>query len=175
MDIALGKEDSENNSPAPSPVDSDQQNSSDSNCSQNNYTNQPIIESNIDDNSSFFSSQNLYQKVSVTVGPPHTRQDSESNSSTEPELEHMRIRQDSGPGFSNGQILNDSLPDINSTEDWEAAFGFGMRQQNVQSNPIEHKDPLEAFGGFGISLPTNGSAQPLNSRICKISFCINWE
>ncbi|KAF5290119.1 hypothetical protein FQA39_LY14900 [Lamprigera yunnana] len=94
---------------------------------ENNIPKIPIV----DDNSSFFS-QNTFQKIA-----PDVEEDSNLVSdTTEPQ----------------GQILNDSLPNINSSEDWEAAFGFSKHNNHMdelakQRNNV--KDTLETFGnGF---------------------------
>lgn len=68
----------------------------------------------IDDNSSFFS-HNTFQKIV----PDH---DSSSYST------------DSSSVTPHSNILNDNLPDINSSEDWEAAFGFSNKKSE---SPVE--------------------------------------
>ncbi|KAB0791482.1 hypothetical protein PPYR_03282 [Photinus pyralis] len=82
----------------------------------------------IDDNSSFFS-QNTFQKIA-----PEIEEDPVSDGGTEPQC----------------QILNDSLPNINSTEDWEAAFGFSKQTTHLVEDLTKHrvgvKDTLETFG-----------------------------
>lgn len=95
---------------------------------ENNVPKIPII----DDNSSFFS-QNAFQKIAPDV------KDDDSNMVTD-------------TAEPQGQILNDSLPNINSSEDWEAAFGFSKHNNHMdelakQRNNV--KDTLETFGnGF---------------------------
>lgn len=106
-----------------------------------------------DDNTSFFSSQNSFQKI---VPEPRTENEEEE-------------QQDPSTLGNNTQILNDSLPDINSTEDWEAAFGFSKQQQMQQRSSAQQslaqsivKDSLDAFGmNFG-----NLGSNQVNKRIC---------
>lgn len=70
----------------------------------------------LDDNSSFFS-HNTFQKIVPD-------QDSSSYST------------DSSSVTPHSNILNDNLPDISSSEDWEAAFGFSKKSDS----PIEQND-----------------------------------
>lgn len=81
----------------------------------------------IDDNSSFFS-QNTFQKIA-------------------PEIEDDNLVSDHTE--TQGQILNDSLPNINSSEDWEAAFGFSKQTNHLEELAKQRnnmKDTLETFG-----------------------------
>lgn len=64
----------------------------------------------IDDNTSFFS-QNTFQKIQTDETP-------------------LRVEDES---LGNSQILNDTPLDINSSEDWEAAFGFSNFKNNTES------------------------------------------
>lgn len=86
----------------------------------------------LDDNSSFFS-QNTFQKIAPDVEEDDSNLLSENNE-------------------SQSQILNDSLPNINSTEDWEAAFGFSKHNNHMEELAKQRnnvKDTLETFGnGF---------------------------
>lgn len=70
-----------------------------------------------EDNTSFFS-PNTFQKL-ITDGD---QQNSTGGSNYEQQ---------------NSNILNDSLPDINSTEDWEAAFGFASKHQ-ISTSVSQH-------------------------------------
>lgn len=72
----------------------------------------------MDDNSSFFS-HNTFQKILPD-------QDSSSYS-------------DSSSVTPHSNILNDNLPDISSSEDWEAAFGFSKKPD---SPSLEPADPI---------------------------------
>lgn len=87
----------------------------------------------IDDNSSFFS-HNAFQKIMPD-------QDSSSYST------------DSSSVTPHSNILNDNLPDINSSEDWEAAFGFSnkksespLEQTESNRNSIVSENGLNNFG-----------------------------
>lgn len=86
----------------------------------------------LDDNSSFFS-QNTFQKIAPEV--------EEDDGNLLPENNE-----------SQSQILNDSLPNINSSEDWEAAFGFSKHNSHLEELAKQRsciKDTLETFGnGF---------------------------
>lgn len=68
-----------------------------------------------EDNTSFFS-PNTFQKI---------LSDTENSGNAFLETNHQ-----------NSNILNDSLPDINSTEDWEAAFGFSTNQPHLMLNKV---------------------------------------
>lgn len=65
----------------------------------------------VDDNSSFFS-QNTFHKLTLS------EEETPSSSS------------DSSPNTT--ILLSESLPDINSTEDWEAAFGFTKHSNHLE-------------------------------------------
>lgn len=82
----------------------------------------------IDDNSSFFS-QNTFHKLTL-------KDDEETISATESSSD------DSSPNSVHTTVLSESLPDINSTEDWEAAFGF-----TKHSNHLEELAKLRNGGG----------------------------
>lgn len=98
----------------------------------------------LDDNSSFFS-QNTFQKLQHDNDPHHN---------------HNHIDDDHHPLSHTSQILNDSLPDINSSEDWEAAFGFSKfgnhleelaKQGNSLKNHVLDRFSDNFVGGGGIS------------------------
>ncbi|CAH1111950.1 unnamed protein product [Psylliodes chrysocephalus] len=83
----------------------------------------------VDDNTSFFS-MNPFQKITHGghAAPDHTESDSETHPSS---------------------ILTDTLPNINTTEDWAAAFGF-PRTSETGAGKREEKDTLDSFRkGFG--------------------------
>lgn len=92
------------------------------------------LHSVINDNSSFFSS-NTFQKIT---------------------LDHQggdQIEQSDGHTEQTPSILTDTLPVINTTEDWAAAFGFtGQTEQidNITNQREIVKGPLETFG-FSLS------------------------
>ncbi|CAH0548687.1 unnamed protein product [Brassicogethes aeneus] len=79
----------------------------------------------LDDNSSFFSSSNSFAKL---VETPDRLNDEDDN------LDGDEI---SSP-HQHHDILTDSLPNINTTEDWAAAFGF-PRQQAAQQQPAQQQ------------------------------------
>ncbi|CAG9861293.1 unnamed protein product [Phyllotreta striolata] len=82
------------------------------------------IASIIDDNTSFFS-MNPFQKITQgNHAPDNVDNDSET---THP-----------------ASILTDTLPNINTTEDWAAAFGFS-RNSDVNSGKKDEKDVLGSF------------------------------
>lgn len=91
------------------------------------------LNSVLDDNSSFFS-QNAFQKLTV-------KEDAEEEGGSS----------DSSPNTV-GAVLSESLPDINSTEDWEAAFGFTKHADHLEELAKQRnnvKGTLETFGnGF---------------------------
>lgn len=112
----------------------------------------------LDDNSSFFSSKNSFQKI-VPDAQGATNADEES------------------PQENGGDLgtFADALPDISSEEDWEAAFGFsklrspGQAQNAGIAPPTSVKDSLDSFGNnFGCGL-TNSSPQ-LNNRLRKFKY-----
>ncbi|XP_044260641.1 uncharacterized protein LOC123008718 [Tribolium madens] len=72
----------------------------------------------LDDNSSFFSNNSFHKIV------PESRDD-DSPSETSPSL------------------LTDSLPDINTTEDWAAAFGFNKTSETICSESSQ--SPIDSF------------------------------
>lgn len=70
----------------------------------------------IDDNSSFFS-QNTFHKLMIKEETDGVVVENSS---------------DSSPNTVVGTVLSESLPDINSTEDWEAAFGFSKHSNHLE-------------------------------------------
>lgn len=90
---------------------------SSSDCHIHQITNK-LPSSVLDDNTSFFSS-NSFQKLTVTP-PSHLNHN------------HNHIGEENEDGVVNttegeshpAAILTDTLPNINTTEDWAAAFGF---------------------------------------------------
>lgn len=90
----------------------------------------------LDDNSSFFS-QNTFHKISPSEVQAQQSGDDEMNA-------------ENGHG---AQILNDSLPDINSCEDWEAAFGFSKHSNHLE----ELANTKDAFSNCYGALGMDGS------------------
>ncbi|XP_057654985.1 GATA zinc finger domain-containing protein 14 [Diorhabda carinulata] len=91
----------------------------------------------IDDNTSFFSI-NSFQKL------PHTS-NSESDQNSVPE-QATETESETHPS----SILTDTLPNINTTEDWAAAFGFSRNSEN-NLEKLEEKDVLDPFRkSFGV-------------------------
>jgi hypothetical protein len=75
----------------------------------------------LDDNTSFFS-HNTFQKIVPESG------NEEADSPTQP----------------SPSILTDSLPDINTTEDWAAAFGFN-KLESLQKCPETSPSPIDSL------------------------------
>ena len=89
----------------------------------------------LEDNTSFFS-QNAFHKI-----VPDQEHDPAENQNGE-EINAL----DNSHG---SHILNDSLPDINSCEDWEAAFGFTKHLDQIEDVTQQRNtmnDTLETFG-----------------------------
>ncbi|CAG9830661.1 unnamed protein product [Diabrotica balteata] len=84
----------------------------------------------VDDNTSFFSLNSFQKLPSNSSGAEHaTETDSEAHPSS---------------------ILTDTLPNINTSEDWVAAFGFS-RNSEANLGKREDKDMLDSFRkGFGV-------------------------
>ncbi|KYB26978.1 uncharacterized protein Cnot4 isoform X1 [Tribolium castaneum] len=74
----------------------------------------------LDDNTSFFS-HNSFQKI-----VPENREDDDSPNQTSPSL------------------LTDSLPDINTSEDWAAAFGFNKTSETTVRSESS-QSPIDSF------------------------------
>lgn len=98
-----------------------------------NPTTTTKINSILDDNTSFFS-QNTFHKLTLKE-----------------EEEELEGSSDSSPNTV-GTVLSESLPDISSTEDWEAAFGFTKHSNHLEELAKQRnnvKGTLETFGnGF---------------------------
>ncbi|KRT83021.1 RNA binding protein [Oryctes borbonicus] len=94
----------------------------------------------LDDNSSFFS-QNTFHKISPSEA--HAHQQSAAGDD--------ELSADGGHGTAQ-VLLNDSLPDINSCEDWEAAFGFSKHGNHLE----ELANTKDAFGSCYGALGMDG-------------------
>lgn len=114
-------------SSSPSNITSATSHSSSSEFPLHQYTNK-LQSSVLDDNTSFFSS-NSFQKLTAT--PPS-------------QLKHNHIGEGGGQGDNDDNIvdttegesqptsiLTDTLPNINTTEDWAAAFGFPRPAEQI--------------------------------------------
>ncbi|XP_056638165.1 GATA zinc finger domain-containing protein 14 isoform X1 [Diorhabda sublineata] len=112
----------------------------------------------IDDNTSFFSI-NSFQKLSHTSN-------SESDQNSVPE-QATESESETHPS----SILTDTLPNINTTEDWAAAFGFSRNSEN-NLEKLEEKDVLDPFRkSFGVINDTAFSkgVESYNNGLYEIS------
>lgn len=119
------------------------------------------LHSIIDDNSSFFSA-NSFQKIT----PEHQ---TNAVGAQGDHLEHSDPQTEHTPS-----ILTDSLPVINTTEDWAAAFGFTGHTDQVDNltNQRDIKGALETFG-----YPMNhDNGFSKGKRLCggRMSECVCW-